>query len=342
MRDEATTTPTDEHAVESVAALGRPLWSVFIPTHNCAQFLSRTLDGVLRELGERDDVEIVVVDDSSTDDPALVVAAHGRGRVRYDPNPEWLGAIATFNRCLRLARGELVHLLHGDDMVLPGFYAAMESALAESGAMAAICRARDVDADDNALYETKSYRTGTGLWPDALDVQSVSNRLRTPCLVVRRETYERIGGYRTEFPHVADWEMSVRIAANGPVVFVDRTLACYRRHAGSDTSVRLLSGTNTRERRTALAETMNHLPPERRGRLGRVGLLYTAYFGTRMAVTLVRRGQVTASVRHLREVALCLGALPRGIRPAASTITPPSVPPLPPASARGAGEVPRV
>ena len=132
-----------------------------------------------------------------------------------------------------------MHLLHGDDMVLPGFYPAMEQALADPTAVAAVCRAQDVDAHSSPTYITRSYRQGTGVWMNALDALAVSNRVRAPGIVVRRAAYERVGGYRTDLPHAADWEMWARLAAHGPVVFVDQVLACYRRHDTSDTSTRV-------------------------------------------------------------------------------------------------------
>ena len=83
---------------------------------------------------------------------------------------------------------------------------------------------------------------GTGVWTDALDAFAVSNRVRAPGIVVRRAAYERVGGYRTDLPHAADWEMWTRLAAHGPIVFVDQVLACYRRHDTSDTSARVRPG----------------------------------------------------------------------------------------------------
>ena len=87
-------------SIPAVAAAARPRWSVVIPVHNCADYLAQALPEVMAQLGDRDDAEIIVVDDNSSDDPASVVERLGRGRVRYQPNPARLGAIGTFNRCL--------------------------------------------------------------------------------------------------------------------------------------------------------------------------------------------------------------------------------------------------
>jgi glycosyltransferase involved in cell wall biosynthesis len=292
-----------------------------IPVHNCAGYLAAALPEVLDQLAERDDAEIVVVDDASRDDPAAVVERLGHGRVAYRPNPTHLGAIGTFNRCVQLATGELVHLLHGDDAVLPGFYAAMEQALADPTALAAVCRVRDVDAQGRPSYLTRSYRTGTGVWPDALDALAVSNRVRTPGIVVRRASYELVGGYRTDLPHAADWEMWVRLAANGPIVFVDQVLADYRRHDASDTSTLVRTGANVRERVTAIGVVSGHVAPERRGRTTRRALAYSVVFATRSALSLVKAREWSGAGRQLIEAARCAWLVPRGV-PAAPPRTP--------------------
>lgn len=284
-----------------------------IPVHNCADYLAEALSGVVAQLADRDDAEIIVVDDASRDDPARVVERLGRDRVQYRSNPGHLGAVDTFNRCLDLATGELVHLLHGDDMVLPGFYPAMEQALADPTAVAAVCRAQDVDAHNSPTYITKSYRQGTGVWMNALDALAVSNRVRAPGIVVRRAAYERVGGYRTDLPHAADWEMWARLAAHGPVVFVDQVLACYRRHDTSDTSTRVSTGANIRERVIAIGVVGDHVPPNRRARTRRRALAYTIVFATRTALSLVTSGNWSAAGRQGREAVRCAWLLLRGV-----------------------------
>jgi glycosyltransferase involved in cell wall biosynthesis len=300
-------------SVPAVTAENRPRWSVVIPVHNCADYLAQALPEVVAQLADRDDAEIIVVDDASGDDPAGVVERLGRGRVRYQPNPGHLGAIGTFNRCLELASGELVHLLHGDDAVLPGFYAAMEQALSDHAAVAAVCRVRDVDAHNTPLYITRSYRKGTGVWTDALDAFAVSNRVRTPAIVVRRAAYERVGGYRTDLPHAADWDMWTRLAAHGPIVFVDQVLAVYRRHEASDTSARVRTGANVRERVAAIGVLSGYVAPNRRARTTRRALAYSVVFASRTALSMVRAGEWSAAGTQLSEAIRCAWLLPRGL-----------------------------
>jgi GT2 family glycosyltransferase len=284
-----------------------------VPVHNCAPYLNVALSEVVAQLGKRDDAEIVVVDDASTDDPAAVVDRLGQGRVRYVANPHNLGAIGTFNRCVELASGEFVHLLHGDDAILPGFYDAMERALADPDVVAAVCRTRFIDADGTPGATSRSYRNGTGVWADALEAQAVSNRIRPPGIVVRRSVYERIGGYREDLPHAADWDMWTRLAATGPIVFVDEVLSCYRRHDGSDTADRVRTGVNVRERIAALGMISQYLPPHRHPGIIRRGLVFAAVFATRTAASLARNGDMRGAARQLWEAVRCLARVPSSL-----------------------------
>jgi glycosyltransferase involved in cell wall biosynthesis len=96
-----------------------------IPVHNCANYLARALPEVVSQLADRDDAEIIVVDDASSDYPDQVIDRLPRS----GPVPAESGA----SRCPRNvqplphARDRRVGpLLHGDDAVLPGFYTAMD------------------------------------------------------------------------------------------------------------------------------------------------------------------------------------------------------------------------
>src|SRR5262249_8378351 len=101
----------------------RPLWSVMIPTFNCAQYLVQCLESVLAEDPGTDTMHIEVVDDcSTTDDPEAVVKKVGRGRVLFHRKNRNEGATQNFNTCVKRSLGHLVHILHGDDWILPGFY----------------------------------------------------------------------------------------------------------------------------------------------------------------------------------------------------------------------------
>ena len=116
-----------------------------IPTYECARTLPSTIESVLVQAPPDDAMEIVVVDDASREDIAGVVARYGN-RVGLHRQPRNLGVPENLTACIRLSRGEIVHILHGDDQVKPGFYAAMSRAMEQADVGAAFCRQIFVDS----------------------------------------------------------------------------------------------------------------------------------------------------------------------------------------------------
>lgn len=287
----------------------RPLWSVVIPAHNCAGYLSTTLGQVVEQLGDAvrgGTAEIIVVDDGSVDHPESVVREIGGDLVRFERNETALGAVVNFNLCLSLTRGEYIHLLHGDDAVLPGFYAAMQEAVSQPDTVAAICRTEYIDENDSPGPVTRSLRKGDGRWETALHEMSISNLVRPSAIVARRSAYEQVGGFRTDLPHAADWEAWTRLCAAGPVNFVDRVLARYRRHSGSDTARRVRTGANIRERVWAIDIIGEHIAAAERPGARRKALAVSSVFAARTARDCLRQRDFHAAGIQVREGLRCL------------------------------------
>ena len=248
-----------------------------IPTHDCASYLRETLASVLAQDPGPERMQIDVVDDASSDAPERVVEELGRGRVGFFRQPRNVGHVANFNTCLQRSRGRLVHLLHGDDCVRDGFYAAMARLLeAESEAGAAFCRYIAIDEHgDWSTIAALEQRTA-GLIGDWLERIAVGQRLQTPCMVVRREAYERLGGFDRRGGFAEDWEMWVRIAAHYPVAYEPAPLALYRVHPVSRTGRMLRTGENVRDLRRVIEINREHFPPERADEIARRALRETA------------------------------------------------------------------
>jgi glycosyltransferase involved in cell wall biosynthesis len=242
--------------------LPRPFWSVMIPTYNCANYLVETLKSVLAQDPGSDQMQIEVVDDYSTkDDPEAIVREIGKGRVSFFRQPQNMGPIPNFNTCIQRAQGHWVHILHGDDMVLPGFYSRLRESLAKEPTVgAAFCRHIFVDENGEWQWLSALERETAGIIPNWIERLAISQRIETPSIVVRRSVYEKLGGFHLELFHTADWEMWKRIAVHYPVWFEPQPLAYYRRHSASHTSTLIRTGANIANALRAIEISESYLP----------------------------------------------------------------------------------
>lgn len=237
-----------------------------IPTYHCAGFLGATLQSVLAQDPGADVMQITVVDDGSTrDDPQAVVETMGRGRVEFHRQPENVGHVRNFNTCLQLARGQLVHLLHGDDLVRETFYRTMLGVFERNPEIgAAFCRYIAIDEEGIWLTLGEPVQRQAGVIPNWLEQIASGQRLQAPSIVVRRGVYEDLGGFDERIrSYGEDWEMWVRIAAHYPVAYEPEPLAMYRVHTASLTGRASRDGQGRRDMLAVLELNRAHLPPDR-------------------------------------------------------------------------------
>lgn len=280
----------------------RPLWSVMIPTYNCARYLRETLKRVLTQAYGPENMQIEVIDDHSVDDPASVVAELGGGRVCFYQQPKNVGHIDNFTTCLRRSRGKLIHLLHGDDYVLPGFYEKMTKAFLQSPDIgAAFCRHIFMDNHGHWQSISQLEQHESGILKNWLEKLASEQRIMTPSIVVRREVYETLGGFDRRLICSEDWEMWVRIAAHYPVWYEVEPLAVYRMHLDSNTGRHIRTGEDMRYTREAINMFTAYLPDEIAYRISRQAKETYAFSALEMAYLLYAKGDIPAMFTQMRE-----------------------------------------
>jgi glycosyltransferase involved in cell wall biosynthesis len=96
----------------------RPLITIAIPAYNRPALLAEALASIERQTVSLP-IEVIVCDDGRMDETRAVVARAGRGNYIYMANDAPLGAVGNWNKCLSVARGEFVMVLHEDDALYP-------------------------------------------------------------------------------------------------------------------------------------------------------------------------------------------------------------------------------
>lgn len=285
----------------------RPLWSVMIPTYNGKKYLEQTLKSVLEQDPGSDEMQIEVIDDCSTEDnPETLVREIGQGRISFLRQPQNAGQIKTWNVCIQRARGHWVHLLHQDDLVMPGFYSRLREGLEKELAVgAAFCRHSYINEKDDCLFLSLLERETSGILPDWLKLIATMQRVQFPSIVVRRSTYENLGGFCPEARSAADWEMWKRIAAHYPIWYEPQLLACFRLHSSSESSRLIKTGVNIADTRRAIEISKSYLPTTVANELSNKAKEYYALDALHRASNLLNMRDTNAALAQVREALQC-------------------------------------
>lgn len=277
----------------------RPLWSVMIPTYNCLAFLREALESVLSQDPGPELMQIEVVDDASTDgDVEGLVQALGRGRVGYFRQPTNRGSLRNFETCLNRARGEWVHLLHGDDRVMAGFYAEIDMLLRrypEAGA--AFTNVIHIETGGMDLFVSDPLLPKPGLLPYFLRQLAQGQTIQPPSIVVKRTVYEQLGGFFAVH-YGEDWEMWTRIAAHFPIAYSPRCLAHYRYLNSASITLRsLATGQNIKDIATVIDIIQDYLPAAERPLIRRIARQHYAEYCVALAHNLYETNPPAAFVQ---------------------------------------------
>jgi GT2 family glycosyltransferase len=240
-----------EHASHVLVGSSLKL-SVVIPTHRRPELLSQAIASVLRQ--DNADLEVVVMDDSAGREGEAVVSAARDPRVSYRAMPVPTGGNPSRVRNAAFAhtRGPIVHFLDDDDRVVPGAYARMLRAF-EASHRPGVVFGRILPFGDDAValaHEWEVFTTAarhgrllagtrsswvSGAPPPLSRFLCAAHQLfgNTTMLVnsacmVRRELFERVGGYDEEIQVMEDVDFYTRAIREGGVAFVDAPAIEYR------------------------------------------------------------------------------------------------------------------
>jgi len=255
-----------------------------IPVYNCAGFLLETLEAVLQQALPPEEMQIEVVDDHSTDvDVEALVKAMGNGRIGYFRQPENRGSLRNFETCINRAKGHLVHILHGDDLIKPGYYQAMQELFDRyPQAGAAFCRYVYIGQSSKPLYYRDAEMEESGILDNGLLRLAERQRVQFCTITVKREVYEKLGAfYGVDYGE--DWEMWVRIACHFPIAYIPEVLAAYRLHFASISGQSYATAKNLKDLQWVMLTIQQYLPEADRKKILNQSMKFYAHYGIKIA-----------------------------------------------------------
>ncbi len=197
--------------------------SVIIPTFNRAWLLLEAVNSVLGQKGVHDRVEIIVVDDGSTDDTlkALATVAAKIEYIRRDH----AGVSAARNLGLSVCGGEWIAFLDSDDLWLPGKLRAQMDFFAAHPDMS-LCQTEEIWIRDGKRINPKKYheKPRGHCFPLLLERCLVS----PSAVVIHRRIFDSVGLFDESFPACEDYDLWLRIGCRFPFGLVDRPLVIKR------------------------------------------------------------------------------------------------------------------
>ncbi len=193
--------------------MSTPLVSVIIPVYNGASYLAAAIESVFAQTYTP--IEIIVVDDGSTDGSAIIAGAFPKVHLLTQPNR---GVADARNAGLAAAQGELIAFLDHDDLWLPEkLRVQVARHLAEPDLGYTLTRLHAFLEPGNEWPVTLKRDQTEGFFPS--------------CWMVRAATFAQIGGFDREFPYAEDYEWLSRARdARVPTAMLDETLVLRRIH----------------------------------------------------------------------------------------------------------------
>ena len=285
-----------------------PTVSVIIPTYDRAPVLGRAIDSVLAQT--HTDLEVVVVDDASTDETAAVVERRRDPRLERVAHDENRGASAARNTGIEHATGEYVAFLDSDDEWRPRKLERQLERLEDRGDddewVAAYCdveRTHDgrlgrlevavagLLRDAGSAGSTAPVEGGEELVADVLLDDLHTHAGST--LLVERAAAERLGGFDESFDRFEDAEFLVRVLRQGKLAHVPEPLVV--RHESDDPAADIVEAADEHYLET-FADTVAALEAAGHDVEGRHALI--------LAKARLHDGDLRAGLAHLRRAAV--------------------------------------
>ena len=237
----------------------KPLVSIICHCYNHSKFVLETLKSVLNQT--YDNIEVIVVDDFSTDNSADVISSFmvKHPEIKFIQNHRNLGITKSFNRILKKTKGKYIIDLAADDLLLPNcvmqqVHCFQNSNYQNLGIVYGNAELISENGNfEDYFFEVNSSKRVIKKRPTGRIYESIITSGKTFCSVsgmVKKEVFDSLNGY-DEFLEYEDFDFWIRASRNFDIDFIDTPLIQKRTVANS-------LGSNFFKKTDARAKRMNH------------------------------------------------------------------------------------
>lgn len=222
-------------------ARGTPAVSLCIPAYQAEKHLRETLDAAFAQTFE--DMEIVVLDNNTTDGTRRILEEADDPRLRVERNDETLSMPDNWNRVVEMCRAPLIKLLCADDLIDENCVADQVKILMNNQDVALVsCKTDLIDDVGKPLRRATGLRRLTGRHSGRNVVRHVVRSGGNPigpsaAVTFRRKDFQAVGGFRGDLLYPMELELWTRLLQKGDFVGMPDRLAAFRITADTATAL---------------------------------------------------------------------------------------------------------
>lgn len=200
--------------------------SVIIPTYNREKTILRALQSVLDQTYTN--IEVLVIDDGSTDSTAEIVNSISDERVRYIVLAENGGPSNARNVGVQMASGEWIAFQDSDDCWHKDKLEVQMAYAKEHPEYSMIYCMYNMNFKDGRTIIVPSQPLPEVMEGEMLNTLFVRNVIGAPTVLIKKKDFLTVGGFDTSYKALEDWEFALRFAITHKIGFVPMSLMdCY-------------------------------------------------------------------------------------------------------------------
>jgi glycosyltransferase involved in cell wall biosynthesis len=217
-----------------------PFFSICIPAYNASRFLSATIESILSQSFR--DFEIVIVNNGSTDNTAMLISTFLDDRIRVVTNLETVPAHENWTRTIGLAKGDWLKIVCADDLLRPNALQVIHDDLMGHPEVSIHAGIRDVIDESGILVKSAKAQFSNGALLELVDLvngilNTGTNPLGEPlCLTWSSSLSGQVGSFSGNWKYFIDLDYWLRLSKRSPIFYSSEVVGSFRVSRGSWTS----------------------------------------------------------------------------------------------------------